>query len=123
MLVSFTVLSDSTVLVAGINILEHNVKILLECVGRATVPATNRIMAIMEDYALRRELALKTSQFLTNENLALYKLGNEKRFPALSASLPVHTYDMMDGRTRELFLQRFPGKNTPVTGLKTARAS
>lgn len=98
-------------------------KSFLEWDTTAAVPAAKEILESMEVEALLRKSALKISQFLENEDLAVCELRAKQISHVLRALLPVHTYALQDGRSQELYFHCFCERNFSGTLLNGARFS
>lgn len=101
LLIFFLVLLDTSGSEAKLKSLSHPVKLWLELAVTVAVSAAKQIDGRMEVKILRRSSALNVSLLRKNEYLAFCQLGTEQISNVFRASLPAHTYEMMDSWIRE----------------------
>lgn len=103
MLIYFVLLFNITRLRAKYSSVELPVNRFSGWVEIAAVPAEKDIMERMVFSDLRRQLALKDSQFQTGRNLALCRFGSVQIFRVFRALPAIYTYVMKDARIGYFF--------------------
>lgn len=104
---SFVALFEIHVFEGGFNLPNLPLKSLSECLVMAVDSAAKKAMETMEGTVSRKKSALRTSQFLKSEKLALPELGSEQISQVFRSSPATYTYALKDSRTRELFFHIF----------------